>query len=266
MDKRRPRFVPGASFATECLEGRVVLSAVGSGRAAEIAQAARKAATKTTLQVMAGTLGQPVVFTVTVRAAASAGSPTGTVEIVDHGKILGTVTLAPMASTNGRYAYSGVTATMTQIPGAGAYYFGKHQASAVFIPNGAFAKSTAGASFSVSQPNYSTLAGGVKASSTARGSGPAIQSGQTAHVLYTGYLAKTGQIFDDSVNDGGTPFSFTLGAGQVVPGFDIGMAGMQAGETRVIQIPPAEGYGATPNGPIPANSTLIFVVTLQSIS
>lgn len=263
MDRRRSRFVPGESFATECLERRVVLSAVG---AAEVAHAARAAATKTTLQVTAGTIGQPVTFSVTVRAAASAGSPTGTVAIVDHGKTLGTINLAPMTTTNGRYAYSGVTATLRQIPGGGAYYFGKHQVSAVFVPAGSYAKSTANASFSVSQPYYATLAGGVQVSTTAQGSGPQIQSGQTAGVLYTGYLKKTGQIFDDSVIDGGTPFSFKLGAGQVVPGFDAGIAGMRVGETRVIEIPPAEGYGSIPNGGIPANSTLIFVVTLESIS
>jgi peptidylprolyl isomerase len=110
------------------------------------------------------------------------------------------------------------------------------------------------------------MAGGVKIATIAQGSGSGIQSGQTASVLYTGYLASNGHIFDDSINDGGTPLSFTLGAGQVVPGFDAGTAGMQAGETRVIMIPPAEGYGATANGPIPGNSTLIFVVTLKSIS
>ena len=85
-------------------------------------------------------------------------------------------------------------------------------------------------------------------------------------MLYTGYLAKNGQIFDDSINHGGTPFSFTLGAGQVIPGFDAGTVGMQVGETRIVLIPPAEGYGATANGPIPGNSTLVFVLTLESIS
>ncbi len=219
MDRRRSRFVPGESFATECLERRVVLSTVGS---AHPAQVARNAATKTTLQVTAGTLGQPVTFSVTVRAAASAGSPTGTVAIVDHGKTLGTINVGPMASTNARYAYSGATATLTQIPGGGAYYFGKHQVSAVFIPAGAYAKSTGNTSFSVSQPYYATLAGGVQVSTTAQGLGPQIQSGQTAGVLYTGYLKKTGQIFDDSVNDGGTPFSFQLGAGANRPGLRCG--------------------------------------------
>jgi FKBP-type peptidyl-prolyl cis-trans isomerase len=98
------------------------------------------------------------------------------------------------------------------------------------------------------------------------GSGPEIQTGQTASVLYTGYLARTGKIFDDSINDGGKPLSYTLGAGQVIPGFDAGTAGMQVGETRIVLIPPAEGYGATANGPIARNSTLIVVLTLESIS
>ncbi len=267
MDKRRSRFVPGVSFVNECLEGRLVLSGIGSAGAALVAShAVRNAATKTTLAVTAGTLGQKMSLTATVRAPAAAGSPSGTVAIVDHGTVLGTLPLSPTSSTNARYAYSQVTATLTQPPGDGAYYFGRHQLSAEFIPDGATSKSTGRGTFTVVQPAYTTLAGGVKVATIAPGSGPKIQSGQTANVMYTGYLAKTGQIFDDSVKDGGAPFAFALGAGQVVPGFDAGTAGMQAGETRVILIPPAEGYGAKANGPIPGNSTLIFVVTLESIS
>ena len=266
MDKRRSRYVLGVSFVNETLERRVVLSTVGSAGAAEVAHPVRNAATKTTLDVVGGTLGQPISFHVTVRATAAAGSPAGTVEIVDHGQVLGTLTLTPTTSTNAKYAYSAVTATMTQQPGGGAYYFGKHQISAVFMPASGYAKSTVSAAFTVSQPSYAMLAGGVKVSSVVPGSGPEIQSGQTANVMYTGYLAKTGQIFDDSLHDGGTPFGFALGAGQVVPGFDAGTAGMQVGETRIIEIPPAEGYGGTAHGPIPANSTLIFVVTLESIT
>jgi FKBP-type peptidyl-prolyl cis-trans isomerase len=118
----------------------------------------------------------------------------------------------------------------------------------------------------VRKPAYTALAGGVKIATSVPGSGPEIQSGQTASVLYTGYLARNGHLFDDSINDGGTPFSFTLGAGEVIPGFDEGTVGMQVGETRIVMIPPAEGYGPTANGPIPGNSTLIFVLTLESIS
>jgi FKBP-type peptidyl-prolyl cis-trans isomerase len=120
--------------------------------------------------------------------------------------------------------------------------------------------------FTVNKPAYTTLAGGVKIATIAQGTGAQIQSGQTATLFYTGYLAKGGHIFDDSINDGGAPFRFTLGSGEVIPGFDLGTAGMQVGETRIVMIPPAEGYGPKDNGPIPANSTLIFVLTLESIS
>src|SRR6185437_6926834 len=101
----------------------------------------------------------------------------------------------------------------------------------------------------------------------ATGSGPAIQVGQMADVLYTGYLAKNGRIFDDSANHGGSTFNFTVGAGQVIPGFDEGVLGMQVGETRIVLIPPAVGYGRTGSPPaIPGNATLIFVLTLEAIS
>lgn len=267
MDKRRSRFVPGAGFVEECLERRVVLSGTGSAGAAEIAsRTGGDAPTKTTLTVSTGTLAQPITFTATVRAAASAGSPTGTVEILDHGQLLQALTLSPTTATNARSALSEATVTLAPSIGGAAYYFGKHQISAVFVPAGKFAKSTVTKTFTVSQPAYTTLAGGVKVATIAQGSGPEIQAGQTASVMYTGYLAKNGEIFDDSINDGGKPFSFTVGAGEVVPGFDEGTAGMKVGETRIISIPPAEGYGRTAVGSIPANSTLIFVVTLESIS
>ncbi len=266
MDKRRSRFVPGAAFVGECLESRVVLSATSAGGVAEVAShAGRAAATRTTLGVSAGTLGQPMVFTATVRASAAAGSPTGSVEILDHGNVLGSIPLT-FSSTSGRSAISEGTGTLTFSPGGTAFYFGKHKLSAKFIPAGSFAKSTAKTSFTVSQPAYTTLDGGVQIATIAQGMGPQIQAGQTAGVLYTGYLAKNGEVFDDSSSHGLTPLQFTVGAGQVVAGFDEGTAGMTVGETRIVSIPPAEGYGSTANGSIPANSSLIFVVTLESIS
>jgi hypothetical protein len=271
MNHRRPRRAPVLSGVVETLEGRVVLSTTTAGSLAQgavqvSAQSAHKAATTTTLAVGPGTLGQPITFTVTVRGPASAGSPTGTVNITDHGQVLGTLTLSPATSSSSKFAVSSATVTLAPQPGGGAYFFGPHALSATFVPSGSFSKSVASKTFTVGQPAFTTLVGGVKVATIAPGSGTAIQSGQTANVLYTGYLAKTGKIFDDSLSHGGSPFGFTLGAGQVVPGFDAGTVGMQVGETRIVEIPPAQGYGATANGSIPANSTLIFVLTLKSIS
>jgi hypothetical protein len=268
MNKRRSRFAPAFSLANETLESRIVLSGGVVHRvAAEVAaQGLKKAATDTTLAVSAGTLGEPITFTVTVRAPAAAGSPQGTVNLTDHGKVIQSLTLMPMTSSSPKYAYSEATYTLTPQPGGGAYFFGKHSVNATFVPGGTFQKSSANKAFTVSQPNYTTLSDGVKVATIAQGSGPAIQSGQTAGVYYTGYLASNGHIFDDSVNDGGTPFLFQLGAGQVIPGFDAGTTGMKVGETRIVMIPAAEAYGSTSTGSIPANSTLIFELTLGSIS
>ena len=272
MYKRNSRSVPRSSLVIETLESRIVLSGINSASvlhqsAVEVAvQSAKKEATKTTLTISAGTLNQPITFSVTVRSTAAAGAPEGTVNIIDHGKTIETLTLSP-TSTNAKFAFSGSTSTLTPQPGGGAYFFGKHTVSAAFIPSGSFSKSSGSKTFTVSKPAYTALAGGVKIATVVRGSGPEIQSGQTASVLYTGYLASNGRIFDDSINDGGSPFSFAAtGAGDVIPDFDDGTVGMQVGETRIILIPPAEGYGHTANGPIPGNSTLIFVLTLESIS
>jgi FKBP-type peptidyl-prolyl cis-trans isomerase FkpA len=253
MPSQRSRFVPGFAPATEALESRVVLSAAGLAH------------TATTLAVQAGTLGQPIQFAATVRGPASAGSPAGTVEFLDHGAVLGTAAVSA-GSTTGKFATSQATYTLTPQPGGPATFFGKHSITAEFVPSTGFAKSAGSKAFTVAQPTYTTLSDGAKYATIVPGSGPAITAGQTANVLYTGYLAKNGAIFDDSADHGGTPFSFTVGGGQVIPGFDAGTVGMKAGETRIVEIPAAEGYGSTADGAIPANSALIFVLTLSSIS
>lgn len=96
------------------------------------------------------------------------------------------------------------------------------------------------------------------------GTGAEAVAGKTVTVNYTGKLTD-GTVFDSSLNPGRTPFSFTLGAGQVIQGWDMGVAGMKVGGTRILVIPASLGYGAQANGPIPANSTLIFEVQLLSV-
>jgi FKBP-type peptidyl-prolyl cis-trans isomerase len=96
------------------------------------------------------------------------------------------------------------------------------------------------------------------------GEGPAAQAGDTVNVSYTGYLSD-GSVFDSNV-DSGQPFEFQLGAGYVIPGWDEGLVGMQAGGSRLLVIPPSLAYGATgSSGVIPANATLTFSVVLNEI-
>jgi FKBP-type peptidyl-prolyl cis-trans isomerase len=93
------------------------------------------------------------------------------------------------------------------------------------------------------------------------------QAGDTLVMNYTGRLTD-GTIFDSNVlpKFGHVePFKFTLGAGQVIKGWDEGLLGMKIGEKKTLTIPPEKGYGAQAVGSIPANSTLIFDVELVGI-
>jgi peptidylprolyl isomerase len=97
------------------------------------------------------------------------------------------------------------------------------------------------------------------------GSGAHPSRGETCIVHYTGWLwdkGSKGTKFDSSV-DRGIPFSFRVGLGQVIRGWDEGVAGMKAGGRRTLLIPPELGYGARgAAGAVPPNATLLFEVEL----
>ena len=97
------------------------------------------------------------------------------------------------------------------------------------------------------------------------GNGDTAESGKTVSVHYTGWLTD-GTKFDSS-KDRNQPFSFPLGAGYVIKGWDQGVQGMKVGGTRKITIPPELGYGARgAGGVIPPNATLVFEVELLGVS
>ena len=89
-------------------------------------------------------------------------------------------------------------------------------------------------------------------------------AGKTVSVLYTGALMN-GTVFDASSLHGNTPFSFVLGKGQVIAGWDEGIALMHKGDKAVLLIPSTLGYGAQAVGSIPANSPLYFEVQLTDV-
>lgn len=96
------------------------------------------------------------------------------------------------------------------------------------------------------------------------GSGNPVVPGDTVTVSYIGVLPD-GTVFDSTDAHGGKPISFTVGAGAVIAGWERGLIGMQEGGRRLLAIPPSLGYGAQVNGPIPANSTLLFDIQLLKV-
>lgn len=99
------------------------------------------------------------------------------------------------------------------------------------------------------------------------GTGDEAKNGDSVTVNYTGRL-ESGTVFDSNVDpkfNHVDPFVFTLGAGQVIQGWDMGVLGMKVGGKRALSIPPELGYGERGSGPIPSNSTLNFTVELLGV-
>jgi FKBP-type peptidyl-prolyl cis-trans isomerase len=106
----------------------------------------------------------------------------------------------------------------------------------------------------------------LKAETLIAGSGAAIKNGQQATVQYVGVLFKNGKEFDTSWGKGKQPFTFTIGSGQVISGWDQGVLGMKVGERRRLTIPADLAYGAQGSPPkIGANEPLIFDIDLKKI-
>lgn len=114
-----------------------------------------------------------------------------------------------------------------------------------------------------------TTVSGLQYEDTIIGEGAEAQAGQHVQVHYTGWLqnpdGSKGKKFDSS-KDRGSPFSFGLGAGQVIKGWDEGVQGMKVGGTRILTIPSSLGYGPRgAGGVIPGGATLIFEVDLLGV-
>lgn len=110
-----------------------------------------------------------------------------------------------------------------------------------------------------------TLKDGLKYIDIKVGKGSAAKKNSNITVEYTGWLASNCQKFGSSYDPSGQALPLTLGQGQVIKGWDEGLIGMKPGGIRRLYIPPSLGYGGQATGQIPANSTLIFDVTMVSV-
>lgn len=115
------------------------------------------------------------------------------------------------------------------------------------------------ASFDLDLDAMTKLPSGLLYRDLEAGEGDVAEAGSTVRVGYSGYFT-SGEMFDSG------SFSFTVGAGKVVAGFDEGVAGMKVGGRRQLVIPSVLGYGDQDMGPIPGGSTLVFMIDLESVS
>jgi FKBP-type peptidyl-prolyl cis-trans isomerase len=131
-------------------------------------------------------------------------------------------------------------------------------------PKGDAAGGTMAAELGIDPAALTKTASGLQYQDVAPGTGAEAAPGQVAVVHYTGWLTD-GTKFDSS-RDRGEPFSFPLGGGQVIAGWDEGVAGMKVGGRRKLVIPPDLGYGAGGSPPvIPPASTLVFDIELLEL-
>jgi FKBP-type peptidyl-prolyl cis-trans isomerase FkpA len=130
---------------------------------------------------------------------------------------------------------------------------------------------TAGTSSLTQDSATMNAAAQLQSTDLAPGSGPEVQPGQRASVHYTGWLYQEGAPDNkgrkfDSSRDHGSTFEFRVGGGEVIKGWDLGVAGMKVGGQRRLVIPPELGYGARgAGGVIPGGATLVFDVELVGI-
>ena len=267
MTKKTLRCAPAPAFI-ESLENRTLMS-VSAGEVVHLDKA-KPITPHTTIHLSkhAAKLGQSITVSVSVTAPRKLGTLAGSVEFFDGNN--------PIQGTSGTFTLPlGPKNRVSYTFGAGdvGLYLGRQSVAAAFISSNSVPNSISKATLvNIKLPKLKTATDGLETTTVVGGHGKAIKAGQTATVLYTGFLASTGQVFDYATADhgaGSSPtFSFTVQASpeQVITGFDQGTLGMKVGETRVLAIPSQLGYGPGGSGSIPANADLVFFIKLLSIT
>jgi FKBP-type peptidyl-prolyl cis-trans isomerase FkpA len=246
----------------DTLEPRALFSA-GGGPALRADVVTPRTTTTIVAAPRAAKIGQSVTISVHVSASRSLGAVTGTVEFLNNGNLIGVSGTPLILTLNAKDR-----ASYTFGPGNIAFYDGMQRIEAEFISGNSLPDSTSRpALLNIIPPKTSTNAQGLAIATVRPGHGKGIEDGQTATVLYTGFLQSTGAVYTYSAATAPGTFSYTVGAGEILPGIDDGTLGMKIGETRLMIIPPSLAYGNKAEPPsIPANAELVFIIKLVSIS
>ncbi len=198
------------------------------------------------------TLGTPVTYVARVQPISPGGGiPTGSVQFLDGATVVATATL----NNKGRAVYK-----------SDMLFKGSHAITAKYVGTTGYNTSTTASAkgLTITEGSFTTTSTGLKKSTRVAGTGTRVsKAGDTLVVDYTGYLTN-GTKFDSSFNPGREPFVFTLGKNPpaVIAGWEEGFLNAKPGETIALIVPPSLGYGSSPNGNIPANSTLYFIVNV----
>lgn len=235
--------------------GTTVITAVysGSSRFAASTSAGRghivqglASTTKLSIANAAPLFGDAVPLVAHVKPASGTAVATGRVVFYDGTAVLGSHTLNSVGAAR-------ITASYL--------YVGAHDLKAIYMGSTSLLPHRSSVhTVTVATPALTTGSDGLSKGTIIPGTGAGAASGDDLSVNYTLYLRDTGTEIESG------PFTFQLGAGQVIPGWDEGLVGATAGERRVLVVPPTLAYGSTARPNIPANSTLVFVINVLSIT
>jgi hypothetical protein len=228
--------------------------------------------THTTLTVDAGALGEPITFNATMFAKTESPGP---LDLYYRGKLFQEVPPTGVVYSTVQVETEATYTIPAGIAAASLFGVGPH-AVRVRTPEwstaafeSTYLPSTAVAVFRVTRPQFVTQPSGIGIATVSAGSGPALQPGQTATVQYDAYLAASFRLFYSTGSQTPGTQSFTVDANpeQVIPGLDVGVVGMQLGETRAIYIPHSLARGVHGNFPVvQRRANLVYLVTLVSIT
>ena len=210
-------------------------------------------------------LAQTVSMSVQVTAKKKFGPVAGSIEFLNHGTPIQAATGTTLQLTldaKGRTSYAfGV--------GDVALYAGKNAIRAAFVSSNSLPNALSPmAAINVTIPRLDTASDGLQTATIIHGHGKGAVAGQMAAIDYTGFLTSDNSIFDYGPSDLATGLTFPIESSpeQVISGVDQGVLGMKMGETRVVAIPAALGFGANGSGVIPPNANLLFMMKLIALT